>query len=754
MEGVFWFPLSYLLHTHTQTDIQRHTQTHEETYGVTAYPLWWSSPEFPSSFPLSPFPFPNPSYVRTGEDTLLGNACAPGSKAATMPQLSFTPQSRSHRGPPVLLSWEDVEYRVPVGTGGDRWEKTVLRGISGYVGSGDMLAILGPSGAGKTTLLDVLAQRKSTGRVQGRILLNGQPVTSDALRRVSGYVQQEDVMHSYITVEETIRFSATLRTPPSVAEEEIEARVDRVIQLLGISHVRHCKIGSAFVRGISGGERKRCAVAMELVTAPSLLFLDEPTTGIDTFTALHLLTVLKSLAQRGVAVVFSLHQPRSAIYRLFDRVLLLNSVGEEAFFGPAQEALRFLEEIGIAPDYPANPADFLLDAVASLDADEAVWRSCTAPLSDDNGREASVVVEEEEAVGGAAPLFLVPPPTQGRDIAAAFRNAKLPAVRHEMAERLRRVRGEDPAGEGPHVGLFSSTPPHAKESPYFRGFACQVRVIATRCTLNKLRDPVATAVSCSVALLFAALIGSIYFRLGHTQNAIRDRMGVLFFLTMNTTFSALGSLAMFLTDRGIYAREHRNGMYSAAAYYIGKVIQDVPIGIAVNTLFNLIVYVLVGLQPTLGKFLVFDLVCSLVMLDSYAMCLFMSNLSKDYAVANVVASLVLVLFLLPTGGMLISLESIPVVWRWIKYISFVRYGFGALVMNEFDGLTFSCGATAADGSDEAAAPCVTSGTAYAASQGFYYKDLWTHVAAVSVSIPVYLLLGYWTLRIWRSAENK
>ncbi|CUG00176.1 ABC transporter, putative [Bodo saltans] len=605
----------------------------------------------------------------------------------------------------VSMSWMDLCYEAQLKKGET---KKILNGISGHVASGQMLAILGPSGAGKTTMLDILAQRQKGGIVTGDLLMNGHPVNQGVFRRVSAYVQQEDILHGYLTVKETITYAARLRTPETVTRPEIDQKVQLVMKMLGIDHVQDRKIGSEFVRGVSGGEKKRCAIAVELVTNPSLIFLDEPTTGLDTFTAMHLLTILKNLTKIGVTVVFSIHQPRSSIFFLFDTLLLLNGFGEEAFFGPAGEAMPFMQSLGISAIRPDNPADFLLDSV-------------------------SVVRAAEELNIEDFPFM--PPRTQSQDIAAAFRSTKLGPINDQVLA-IKKLYAAD------------SLLPEAMSSPYFRSFGTQIIVVSSRSFLNKIRDPVATVVAIIVAIIFATLVGSIYFRLGLEITGQQDRMGVLFFLTMNTAFSNLGSLAMFLFDRSIYVREHRNGMYRPSSYYIGKILQDVPLGICVNFVFSTIAYFMVGLQATAEKFFMFFLICTLVMLNSYTLCMFVSNVAKNYQVANVIAPLILVLFLLPSG-FLINLNSIPIIWRWIKYISFFRYGFEALVLNEFDGLTFNCGAIAN------LTLCQPDGLLFVENQfGFQKSDFNSAIYITAGCCVGYAVLGYICLRLFRTGEGK
>ncbi|RNF19896.1 putative ATP-binding cassette protein [Trypanosoma conorhini] len=608
--------------------------------------------------------------------------------------------------PGLTLTFKDVTYALGAEAGAG---KEILRGVSGFVRGGEMLAILGPSGAGKSTLLDILAQRPGRGTVGGEVLVNGGAVGPDAFRRLSAYVQQEDLLRGYLTVRESVSFAAQLRTPPSLAAAELRARTGRIMRLLGIDGVQDARVGSAAVRGISGGERKRCAIAMELVASPALIFLDEPTTGLDAFTALHLLTILKDLALAGVAVVFSIHQPRSSAFQLFDQILLLNDRGEEAYFGHARDAMPFLASLGVTPSLPENPADFLLDAVAAPPAEEMM-----------DGGEWLRRHHVACACGGP-------------NVAAAFRGRLLVGVEREIDAVNDALAGAGTQGAGEAV---------AAASPYFRSVWTQIRVVALRAVINKLRDPIATFAAVVAAVFFALVIGSVYFRLGLDQPSVRNRMGVLFFVAMNTTFSSLGGLSLLMAERAIFIREHRNGMYRAVAYFIGKILQDVPISVVANFMFDTIVYFMVGLQPRADKFFLFYLVCTLIMLNSYALCLLVSNLSRDMQVANVVAPLVFVLYLLPSGGVLMSVDSLPLVWRWIKYVSFVRYGLEALVINEFDGLTFTCAANETY--------CVRDGKTYAELQGFHARDFWRAIAASAGSVGVYLLLAYAALVLLRA----
>ncbi|URE39125.1 ABC transporter G family member [Musa troglodytarum] len=212
-------------------------------------------------------------------------------------------------------------------------ERVILTGISGVVSPGEMLAVLGPSGSGKSTLLSVLAGRLQ-GKHAGAVLANGRRLTKAVLRR-TGFVTQDDVLYPHLTVRETLVFCAMLRLPGTVAKAEKVAAAEAVMAELALTKCADTAVGGPFVRGISGGERKRVSIGHEMLVNPSLLVLDEPTSGLDS-------------------------TPASRVYQMFDSVLLL-SEGSCLYFGKAKEAMDYFGSLGFAPKFHVNPADFMLD---------------------------------------------------------------------------------------------------------------------------------------------------------------------------------------------------------------------------------------------------------------------------------------------------------------------------------------------------------------------------------------------------------
>eukprot|EP01087_Luapelamoeba_hula_P014530 TRINITY_DN4271_c0_g1_i1.p1 TRINITY_DN4271_c0_g1~~TRINITY_DN4271_c0_g1_i1.p1 ORF type:complete len:380 (+),score=71.82 TRINITY_DN4271_c0_g1_i1:94-1233(+) len=239
--------------------------------------------------------------------------------------------------------------------------KPILKDLNGVVLPGQLVAIMGSSGAGKTTLLDILAGREKTGILTGTVTINGKPRDAD-FNRLAGYVTQDDCLLPLMTVFETLMFYANLKLPSHVTHRQRVDKVNALIDDLGLEKVRNARIGSQFDRGISGGEKKRVSIGCELITDPSILFLDEPTTGLDSYNSLTVMEKLHTLARRGHSIICTIHQPRSSIFSQFDQLMLM-SQGSIVYYGPAAQAATHLSDLGFHIKPYVNPADFLLDVV-------------------------------------------------------------------------------------------------------------------------------------------------------------------------------------------------------------------------------------------------------------------------------------------------------------------------------------------------------------------------------------------------------
>jgi ABC-type multidrug transport system ATPase subunit len=293
---------------------------------------------------------------------------------------------------PAWLSFSDVSYTVKVEKDKQMVDRILLNHVNGIAQPGRMLALMGASGAGKTTLLDVLAGLKNTGVVEGKILINGQPTTPELIATMTGYVEQFDTLFPFETVRETLDFAARLRLPHSISYEIKTKIVDEIIDILDLGSMSNFIIGNAKIQGLSPAQRKRVSIGVELVANPSILFLDEPTTGLDSKSAQTVIKVVKRIARSGRAVICTIHQPNSELFFMFDRLLLLGAGGFQIYYGDVgRRAKTFIDYLsrcpGVTPIQPrVNPASWMLVelgvGVASEKGDIEAGRANVAKRND------------------------------------------------------------------------------------------------------------------------------------------------------------------------------------------------------------------------------------------------------------------------------------------------------------------------------------------------------------------------------------
>jgi len=243
--------------------------------------------------------------------------------------------------------------------------KTVLQDCSGTLKAGKVTAVMGPSGAGKSSFLGAITGTASSyGNITGEMFVNGVKRTLSDFRDVCGFVPQDDTMHTDLKVREVLFYQAHLRLPEAWPLSKKVEIVAYVIKLLGLEDVVDSIIGNPEVRGISGGQRKRVNIGMELVADPTFLALDEPTSGLDSTSSLKVVAALRAVAvDQQLTVVAVIHQPRYEIFSQFDELLLLGRGGYTAYFGKTRNATSYFEDLGFVRPDNMNPADFVMDVL-------------------------------------------------------------------------------------------------------------------------------------------------------------------------------------------------------------------------------------------------------------------------------------------------------------------------------------------------------------------------------------------------------
>lgn len=340
---------------------------------------------------------------------------------------------------PSTLAFSDLSYRLSPESDEESGSSPalLLSGVSGIVHPGEVMAIIGGSGAGKTTCLDILAQKLKRGVCGGQVVVNGQQVRG--MPQMSGFVDQEVKLFGTLTVHETLLYSALLRLPKSMSLQAKQLRVQQTMIELGIEHLADTRIGTPGRRGLSGGEQRRVAIACELVTAPRILFLDEPTSGLDAHSAFAVVEALVRMArQHHRTVVLTIHQPRSNIFCLFDRLLLL-ATGRMVYSGPTEDAAGHFASLGFAVPPGFNTADFLIDITMDASVEYSHGQLLTKVEEDMEREGGEVVAMEESESAFSERSTLLQPTIATASLVQMFRNWLLTKTGHYSPPHLRHL---------------------------------------------------------------------------------------------------------------------------------------------------------------------------------------------------------------------------------------------------------------------------------------------------------------------------
>jgi len=510
-----------------------------------------------------------------------------------------------------------------------------VSGISGYnctrSQGGGLFAILGPSGAGKTTLLDILAGRNAIGQVTGDIRVNGSPVAPETMARIAGYAPQSDILPGTSTVWEYLLFHANLRLPPSSPTEK-KVRVRDIVLQLGLMKVVDSFIGDEYTRGISGGEKKRVSVASELLHRPQLLFLDEPTTGLDSTNAATMVEALASLGEGGINVILSIQQPRSDIFRLMDRVLVLSCHGEMVYSGPVNMLLSFLGEVTSLPvkKEKENTADYILDII--IKAGDQTVRSIIIAYE-----KSSVVKEESRLLD--------------------------------------------------NVYLDKSTLIVLHRAKHSVSYGKQVKELSKRLLKNTMRQPFLVYLNFVSTGLIALMLGLVFYKTSVDFGGIQNRMGSMFFIVLYLGLASLSSVPVWNESRLLFLRERASGAYGTFAYFTAVVLFDIlPMRIIPTCMFSLS-YFMIGLSSTTDAILHFPIFVIIIVLanaSAVSMCMAIGACFRDTKIANAFASLAVLLSML-YSGFILSRHTMGGFTKIGTDFSYMNFAFEALLINEFHG---------------------------------------------------------------------
>lgn len=544
--------------------------------------------------------------------------------------------------------------------------KTILEGSHGCVRPGEMLLVLGRPGAGCTSLLKILSNRRQGyAEVDGEVSFGSMsPKEAEHYRGQIVMNTEDEIFFPTLTVGQTIDFATRMKVPshlPSNMTKDVDFQQDQrnfLLKSMGITHTEDTKVGDAFIRGVSGGERKRVSIIETLATRASVFCWDNSTRGLDASTALEYTRAVRALTDTlGLASIVSLYQAGNGIYNLFDKVLVLDE-GRQIYYGPMHEARPFMEGLGFMCDDSANVADFLTGV--TVPTERRIRDGCEHRFP----RTAEAIRDEYEKTSISADMlkeYDYPNTTEAKINTDDFKEA----ITHDKDKYL------------------------PKDSTLTTSFAAQVKACVTRQYQIVWGDKPTFILKQVSTLIQALVVGSLFYASPDNSSGLFSKSGTLFFALLYNSLTAMSEVTDSFAGRPVLAKHKAFALYHPAAFCIAQLATDIPILLFQATQFSLVIYFMTGLRVEAGAFFTFW-----AFIFSLAMCmvaLFRSigaafpNFDDATKVSGFWFSAVVIY-----TGFFIPKTEMHRWFVWIYWINPLAYGFEALLSNEFHGQKIYC----------------------------------------------------------------
>ncbi|CAH1407136.1 unnamed protein product [Nezara viridula] len=529
------------------------------------------------------------------------------------------------RNPAINISFKDVRVEVPV-PNSKKEKKSVLKSISGNFKSGELSAIMGPSGAGKSTLLNILTGFQVQG-MSGEIQMDGVAVSpgKSSTRSLSCYIMQEDHLNPLFTTQEIMMVAANLKVGSSLSPKAKKLLVEDILDSLGMGTTLYTKCGQ-----LSGGQKKRLCIALELIDNPPIMYLDEPTTGLDSSSATQLVRLLRNLANGGRNIVCTIHQPSAYIFELFDHVYMIAS-GQCVYQGSPLNLVPFLQTMGIPCPQYHNPADFMLDVVSGefgqfndqlvIAAKDPSWRA-PEPKQD------AVVPKPKESVGG---------------------NTQKACVIIQAPSEFSRF-----------FVLFK------KNLVYLH------------------RDWTFVYLKAFLHLLVGIVVGLIFQNVGHDGDKAHTNITYFLCVAVYHSFTSLmPAVLKFPSEINILKKEQFNNWYKLRTYYIAFIFTNIPVQMAFSFIFVTTSYYLTNQLFEVTRFIKFSLICQLTIVISE--CTGLSIGTAENPVNGIFWGSIIMALQIVLGGVLAVLSHMPLPLYYVSFLNYIRYSTQALAITMYGG---------------------------------------------------------------------
>ncbi|KAL8027252.1 hypothetical protein ABFX02_14G083200 [Erythranthe guttata] len=543
---------------------------------------------------------------------------------------------------PLSMVFQDVQYYVETPAamkehGFTQKRLQLLCDITGAFRPGVLTALMGVSGAGKTTLLDVLSGRKTTGTVEGQITIGGYPKVQTTFARISGYCEQTDIHSPNITVEESVMFSAWLRLHSHIDTKTKYEFVKEVLETIELDGIKDSLVGLPDVDGLSTEQRKRLTIAVELVANPSIIFMDEPTTGLDARSAAIVMRAVKNVAETGRTIVCTIHQPSIDIFESFDEVILLKAGGRMIYGGPVgRQSSKLIEYFEGIPSVPRirdnyNPATWMMDVSST---------SSEAEL--------------------------------GVDFADIYTNSALYESNKEVVKKL------------------SSPPPGSKDlhfpTEYSQNGWVQFKTCLWKQHWSYWRSPSYNLMR-SIHMLFASLLyGFLFWDQANKVDNQQSLFTLLGSMYSSTLFCGINNASSVLShvsiERTVLYRERFAGMYAPWAYSIAQVIVEIPYILAQTLVITAITYPMIGYAWSAYKvfWYFYAMFCTLLYFTYLGMMLI--AITPSYSIAAILQTSFYTMLNL-FSGFLLPRPQIPKWWVWLYYVAPTSWSLNGLLSSQF-----------------------------------------------------------------------
>lgn len=550
----------------------------------------------------------------------------------------------------------------------NRPKKAILKNMYGTADSGEMVLVLGRPGAGCSTFLKALSgtDLHSYTGLEGTVEFDGIPQT-EMIKRFKQdliYCPELDTHFPHLTVQQTLDFAIACRMPRDRVnnlskQEYIQFQREMLATVFGLTHAYHTKVGNEYVRGCSGGERKRVSIAEAMACQGSVYCWDNATRGLDASTALEYAQAIRTSTQFTKCTAFvSLYQASENIYNTFDKVSVLYK-GRQVYFGPISEAKAFFENMGWECPPRQTTAEFLTAVTDPIGRFPKPGFENKVPQTAD----------EFESYWLASPEFN--------------------RLKEQIAAKKASVSRDET-----HAHLSSSVKQEKQRfersgSIFTINYFEQLKLNVRRSFQNIWGDKAYTIIQIVAAILQSLIVGSLYYNTPDNVTGSFSRGGVCFFAVLYLSLMGLAEVSNSFQARPILLKQRNYSLYHPSAFAVADVISTAPVNMLIAIPFCLIMYFLANLKREAGKFFVFLLFAYLTSLTMGSLFKGVAAWNKTISAANAFSG-VLILAALMYSSFMIQTPSMHPWFRWIAYINPVLYAFEAMITTEFHGRHMPC----------------------------------------------------------------